>query len=136
MTFEVLETFTKANMPPKAKLSYMRAASRAKSGGKRSDDAKPQMIVSIPTTICGTAKAKKFQLLLGTGANAGKIRIKGSSKDGIEPKELMHSFVFGFVPRLGDDIFDSEHHPVKKISDDEFEIEVPASWFGPRATND
>ena len=99
---------------------------------KLKDDPKPQLIVSIPTTVCGTAKAKTFQLLLGSGADAGKLRIKGSkTKEGIEPKELAHTFIwrFGYVPKLGDDHFDGEHRPVKKISDDEFEIEIPKSWF-------
>lgn len=132
MSFENLETITKANMPPRAKLSYMRSTGRGKNGGKHKDDAKPQLIVSIPTTICGTAKAKSFVLLLGTGADKGKIRIKGAkAKEGTEPKELMHTFVFrfGYVPKLGDDIFDGEHRPIRKISDDEFEIDVPESWF-------
>ena len=38
-------------------------------------------------------------------------------------------FRFGYVPRLGDDIFDGEHRPIRKISDDEYEIVVPATWF-------
>jgi hypothetical protein len=129
MPFENLETITKANMPPLAKLSYLRKAGR---GGKPKNDAKPQLIVSIPTTICGTAKAKSFVLLLGTGSDLGKLRVIGAkAKEGVEPKELIHAFVFrfGYVPKLGDDIFDGGHHPVKKISDDEFEIDVPASWF-------
>lgn len=134
MAFENLETITKQNMPPMAKLSYMPPTSRGKSAGKLSRDPKPQLIVSIPTTICGTAKAKAFALLLGTGDDLGKLRVKGLKKDaggGIEPKELAHTFLFrfGYVPKLGDDHFDGEHRPVRKISDDEFEIDVPASWF-------
>ena len=71
-------------------------------------------------------------LQLGSGADKGKIRIKGGkSKEGVEPKQLMHAFVFrfGYVPKLGDDIFDGGHRPVRKISDDEFEIDAPAEWF-------
>lgn len=133
MPFETLETITKANMPPRAKISYMPPQGRGKSGGKTRDDAKPQLIVSIPTTICGTAKSKTFVLLLGSGDEAGKIRIKGakSQAEGIEPKELMHAFVFrfGYVPKLGDDHFDGEHRPVRRINENEFEIDVPVSWF-------
>jgi hypothetical protein len=133
MSFENLETVTKQNMPPMAKISYMPPQGRGKSVAKHNKDPKPQLIVSIPTTVCGTSKAKSFALLLGTGADAGKIRIKGSKTGGagVEPKELMHAFIFrfGFVPKLGDDHFDGEHRPVRKVSDDEFEIDVPRSWF-------
>jgi hypothetical protein len=135
MPFETLEIVTKKNMPPVAKLSYMRPEARGKSAGRSRPDAKPQLIIAIPTTICGTAKAKTFALALGSGADRGKLRVRGlTGKDamgGVEPKELKHTFVFrfGFVPKLGDDIFDGEHRPVRKISDDEFEIEVPESWF-------
>jgi len=134
MPFENLETITKQNMPPRAKLSYMPTQGRGKNGGKARGDAKPQLIISIPTTVCGTTKAKAFTLLLGSGADRGKLRVKGVKKDaggGIEPKELMHAsvFRFGYVPKLGDDHFDGEHRPVRKISDDEFEIDIPESWF-------
>jgi hypothetical protein len=82
MPFENLETITKANMPPMAKLSYMPPTVRVgKSPAKKARDPKPQLIVSIPTTICGTAKAKAFALLLGTGDDLGKLRIKGLKKD-------------------------------------------------------
>jgi hypothetical protein len=132
MPFEEIETITKKNMPPVAKLSYMPPQGRGKNAGKQKHDPKPQLIVSIPTTICGTAKAKTFALHLGTGADKGRLRIKGvKNQQGVEPKELMHAFIFrfGYVPKLGDDHFDGEHRPVRKISDDEFEIDVPESWF-------
>lgn len=131
MPFENLETITKANMPPMAKISYMPPAARASKKAARKGDPKPQLIVSIPTTVCGTAKAKAFQLLLGSGADRGKLRIKGVKAGGIEPKELAHTFIFrfGYVPKLGDDHFDGEHRAVRKIGDDEFEIDIPPSWF-------
>lgn len=126
MPFETIETFTKTNMPPTAKISYMRRGS--------DPDAKPQLVISIPTTVCGVAKAEKFVLMIGTGADLSKIRVRGLSipgTEGIMPKELKNAFVFrfGYVPKLGDDIFDGERRPVKKITDDEFEITVPFSWF-------
>jgi hypothetical protein len=131
MSFEALENVTKRDMPPRAKLSYLRPTGRGKSAGKSRDEVQPQLLISIPTTICGTAKAKTFVLLLGAGTDAGKLRVKGGKDKGVEPKELKHAFVFrfGFIPRLGDEIFDGEHRPVRKIGDDEFEIEVPPSWF-------
>jgi hypothetical protein len=136
MPFETLETITKANMPPRAKITYLRGVvKRGKDAGKHKDDAKPQLMVTIPTTICGTAKAKFFALLLGSGNDKGKIRIKGvkSEKEGVTPKELKNAFVFrfGYVPKLGDDIFDGGHRLVRKIGDDEFEIEIAAEWFTP-----
>lgn len=133
MPFENLETISKQNMPSMAKISYMPPQTRGKSASKLARDPKPQLMISIPTTVCGTAKAKTFVLQLGKGADAGKLRVKGAAKtqDGVEPKELRHAFVFrfGYVPRLGDDHFDGEHRRVRKISDDEFEIDVPTSWF-------
>jgi hypothetical protein len=133
MSFENLETVTKLNMPPMAKLSYMPPQGRGKSVGKVKAEKKPQLILSLPTTICGTAKSKTFVLLLGSGADRGKLRVKGTAKkeQGVEPKELMHAFVFrfGYVPKLGDEHFDGEHRPVRKISDEEFEIDIPESWF-------
>jgi hypothetical protein len=133
MSFETLETITKQNMPPNAKLSYMTPQGRGKGATKLVRDPKPQLIVSIPTTICGMSKAKTFVLSLGTGKGAGKLRVVGCAKNekGIEPSQLKHSFVFrfGYVPKLGDDHFDGEHRPVRKIGDDEFEIDVPVSWF-------
>lgn len=130
MPFENLETITKQNMPPMAKISYMPPQARGKSAGKIVRDPKPQLMISIPTTVCGVSKAKTFVLALGSGADAGKLRIKGS-KQGVEPKELKHAFIFrfGYVPKLGDDHFDGEHRPLRKITDDEFEIDVPISWF-------
>ena len=70
-------------------------------------------------------------LLVGSGADAGQIRIRGVKDDsGIEPKQLMHAFVFrfGFVPRLGEDSFE-DRRPVRKIGDDLFEIDGSPSWF-------
>lgn len=133
MPFADLETVTKHNMPPRAKISYMPSQRATKAGGKARPEAKPQLIITLPTTICGAAKATHFVLQIGTGGDRGKLRLKGSkSKDkGVEPKELMHAFVFrfGYVPKLGDEHFDGEHRPVKKIGEDEFEIEIPDSWF-------
>ena len=83
--------------------------------------------------ICGTSKAETFKLQLGNGKEAGKLRIVGASSEiaGVEPSQHAHFFRwnFGFVPLLGEDEFEGERRPVRKISDDEFEIDVPVSWF-------
>lgn len=129
MPFDKLETITKNNMQPTARVTYLRGIRN----GVEKKGVKPKLVISVPSVICGTAKAKTFELSLGTGDDAGKIRISGckSEMTGIAPTELKHAFVFrfGFVPRLGNDIFDGGRCAVRKISDDEFEIDFPAEWF-------
>lgn len=130
MAFHEIETVTKTNQPPTAKLTYMRPKVRGTGQSKPGTD--PQLKVTIPTTICGTAKAEKYVLQLGSGDDLGKIRITGSNSDtAIKPRELMHAFVFsfGYVPRLGDEMFDDERGVVTKVAPDTFEIKVRASLF-------
>ena len=136
MPFETIETITRDNMPPTALISYMPAQGHGKNAGKVKKESKPRLVITLPTTICGTAKADRWSLMLGTGADAGKLRVKGlpknaAGKQGVKPTEMKNCFKwnFGFVPKLGEDHFDGERRPVKKLSDDEFEIDVPASWF-------
>jgi hypothetical protein len=135
MPFENIETITKDNMPPTALISYMPTQRHGKNAGKVKKDSKPRLVITLPTTLCGTAKSDRWALLLGSGADKGKLRIKGTKsspvKQGIKPTEMKNCFKwnFGFVPKLGEDHFDGERRPIKKISDDEFEIDVPASWF-------
>lgn len=104
-----------------------------KKTGPVKNDKKPKLTISIPTTLCGTSKAKAFKLQIGSGDHAGKLRIVGvpAKAIGVEPSQHAHFFRwnFGFVPRLGEDEFEGEKKPVRKISDDEFEIDVPESWF-------
>jgi hypothetical protein len=142
MPFETLETITKANAPPTAVLSYMCRTQKPKPGKpvRNDKDRKPSLMVTLPTTMCGTSKSETFALLIGTGADIGKLRIKGipasvkgaaPSPAGAKPSQMKHAFRFnfGFVPKLGEDHFDGERRPVKKINNEEFEIEVPSSWF-------
>lgn len=130
MPFDDLETITRHNQPPQATISYVVA--RKKTGPVKNDK-KPKLTIAIPTTICGTSKAKAFKLQIGTGAHAGKLRIVGvaAKAAGVEPSQHAHFFRwnFGFVPKLGEDEFEGEKKPVRKIGDDEFEIDVPTSWF-------
>lgn len=129
MSFEIVETETKDNMPPTATLSYMRPKPRGKAAGGAYDrtKVKPKFVVSLPTVVC-IAKSERFLLLIGTGADAGKIRIRGTKdKKGVKPGEFKNHllFRFGYVPKLGDDIFDSERCPLTRISDEEYEIDAP-----------
>lgn len=134
MPFEELETISKGNEPPQATLSYCHATEKSKRAGK-----KPRLSISIPTTICGTTKAEMFKLMIGSGADAGKLRLSGIAKGGavkggVKPSEHAHFFRwnFGFVPKLGEDeTFEGEKRPVRKVGEDIFEIDVPASWFEP-----
>lgn len=130
--FTDVETFTRHNAQPIATISY--SVSRHKGNLARSNK-QPKLTISIPTTICGTSKAKAFKLQLGRGDSLGKLRIVGidakAKTPGVEPSQHAHFFRwnFGFVPILGEDKFEGEKRPVRKISDDEFEIDVPPSWF-------
>jgi hypothetical protein len=130
MPFIDLETHTKRNQSPMATIIY--AIKTRKTGSVRNDK-KPTLTISIPSVICGTSKAERFKLQLGNGKEAGKLRIVGASSEiaGVEPSQHAHFFRwnFGFVPLLGEDEFEGERRPVRKISDDEFEIDVPVSWF-------
>ncbi len=135
MPFETLQTITKDNQPPTAKLSYLRPKDRKTGQSKR--DSKPNLKITIASTVCGTSKSELYELLLGTGADAGKIRVKGidtkrspKKGHGVKVKQLMHAFVwdFGYVPKLGEDIFE-DRCEVTKIGDEEYEIAGKASWF-------
>jgi hypothetical protein len=129
MPFETLETQTKHNRPVLAAISYMRPARK----GETKKGVRPQLLISIPTALSAISKKKFFVLQIGKGSDKGKARITGQSaksKATIEPKCMKYTqiFNFGFVPMLGEDIAGLEHIAVRKISDDEFEIDLPP-WF-------
>ena len=134
MPFEIAETESKDNMPPTALLSYMRPKGRGKAVVKGGADydrtkVKPKLIISVPTVLV-IAKSPRFVLLIGTGAEAGKLRLRGvkdGTKNSVKPTEFKAHLLlrFGYVPKLGDDIFDGERCPLKRISDEEYEIDAP-----------
>ena len=132
MSFIEIECIPRGSEPPQAKLSYLRPTNRK---GEHKPGVKPVLSISIPTVICGTARAEAFVLQVGAGESAGKIRIVAATKpnSGIKPHELKHAFVFkfGYVPQLGDDIFDDERGAARKIETDVFEIDVSPALFGP-----
>lgn len=136
MPFDVVETIGKHNQPPTALLSYMRPKKRGRNAGDQRDDrVKPRLSITIPTTICGRGKAERHVLLFGSGADAGKVRIRAAAANekGVKPHEFKAAFrwTFGHVPKLGTDIWDGERHPVTSINDDEFEIVCPAELLTP-----
>lgn len=136
MAFEELETVTRGNEPPQATVTYDYAY---KKNGIRKTNAKPRLMISIPTTLCGVSKSKTFRLLVGTGDDVGKLLVRGCDAEkgkakngGVAPSQHAHffRFNFGFVPKLGDEeLWGGEKRPVRKVSDEEFEIDVPRSWF-------
>lgn len=132
MPFDDFETITKDNMPPVATLSYH--PFRGKHGAKK--DAKPKLTITVPTTVSGVSKCARFKLQVGTGTDAGKLRVVGipgskpTDKPGVKPSEHASylKFNFGFVPAWGSDKIAEDKYPLFKIDDDTFEIAVPASW--------
>ena len=136
MPFEELETEPKDLIVPTALISYMRPEKRKAKPGQAAkpynrEMVKPCLIITIPTTICGIGKAKSHRFLLGTGSEKGKARIKGSTDaKAVEPQEKKHCFTwkFGYVPKLEDEIADQERVLVRKINDNEFEIDLPEWW--------
>lgn len=116
-------------------MSYMR---KGHADSKSRDDRKPSLTITVPTTLCGMSKSETFVLMIGSGDTAGKLRIKGEvalkgdkKPMGVKPAQMKHAFRwnFGYVLRLGDDHFDGERCLVRKISDEEFELDVKADWF-------
>lgn len=125
--FEEAETISSSHKTPMATLSYMRPKSRKT--GQNKVGSKPQLHITIPTVLCGTSKSDRWVIMIGSKENKGKLRVQGvpksdKSEKGIEPTQLKHCFRwnFGYVPKLGEDIFDGGHCPIKKISDEVYEI--------------
>jgi len=126
MPFEVVETVTKENMPPTVLISYMRPKRKGKDAECDRGKVKPKLTMTVPTSIF-ISKAETFLLLVGTGADAGKARIKASKdKKAIKPSEFKSHLIFrfGFVPKLGDEIFDGERCAIRRLTDDEYEIDA------------
>lgn len=135
MPFDEVEIITRENEPPTALVTYMRPARKAAKGENYDrTGVRPRLYITIPTTICGAAKSKKFKLMLGSGADKGKARIMGDdgAKIGVKPHEFKYAFRFnfGYVPKFGDDIFDDERVPVRRISAEVFEFDLPTCLKG------
>lgn len=124
-TFIDIETQTRANRPPAATLSYMR-------GGKKAD--RPSLKIVIPSSITGqTKKETTFKLQLSSGSEYSVLRVaRDKDGKGVKPAHMKWAtrFNFGFVPTLGEDIFDGERFPVTKVDENTFDIRLPAKFFG------
>lgn len=131
MPFQPVEVVNKYNKPPQASISYERRERQTKKGVSKAK--RPTLLVAIPTALCGTSKKEHWMLQVGTGEDAGKARIVGVAKGGkhvSKSRDTMHSMNidFGYVPLLGEDAAAKDYCAVRKISEDEYEIDLPA-WF-------
>lgn len=131
MPFEPVTVVNKHNRPPQASISYERSQRQTKKGMVRGK--LPSLVIAIPTTLSGATKKQHFMLTRGTGKDAGKARITGQNAAnghtvGRKDRINCTMFDFGFVPLLGEGAAAQEHVAVRKVSDDEFEIDLPA-WF-------
>lgn len=130
MPFEVMETETKDSARPLASLSYMRHVRK----GREMDRSKykPKLIVTLPTVVC-ISKKERFEIMVGTGEDQGKVRIAGTAdkKRGVKASDFKNYIIlrFGYVPALGDEIFDGVKVAVEKISEDVYELNVPPELF-------
>lgn len=128
MPFEELETITKHNQPLRASISYMRQVRKDKEHLR--GQIKPKLIITVPTAIF-ISRAERFKLLLGTGEDSNKIRLRAvpgkDPKVGLKPSEFKSYLIFrcGYVPAFGDEIFDNVECQIKRVSDDEYELDVP-----------
>ena len=128
MPFEELDSVRKDNMPPEASLSYHRYIRKGK---EPKPDAKPRLLVTLPTVFC-TSKCEKFVIMLGTGADSGKMRLQGVKK-GVPGKNAVKATVhktwlsmrFGYIPKFGDESFDGVRCAVVKIDDDNYDLIFP-----------
>lgn len=128
MPFEILETITKQNAAPTAKLSYLRHVRKGKEMDR--SKVKPNLTVTMPTTIC-LSKAEKFQIFIGSGVDSGKLRICGLKKGvpgGVKAKEFKTHIIlrFGYVPTLGDEIFDKVECAIVRVDTDTYDLTVPS----------
>ena len=127
MPFEALETIPKDRHVPMASISYERPA-------RGNHNKLPRLIVAIPTTLAGMCKPVRFVIEIGTGADAGKARVTGVSKEvaGVTaPGTMMKNALvirFGEVPALGPDAATKEPCKVEKVQDHIWDITLPA-WF-------
>jgi len=132
MPFDELETITKANEPPTASLSYTR---HHRKGQLPKEGTRPKLIVTVPAVIM-ISQAKLFRLFVGTGEDEGKLRLCGvppGTKGAVKGTDFK-SFVvirFGYVPRFGDEIFDGVRCEVVRVTDDSYDLLVPAAILPP-----
>jgi hypothetical protein len=129
MPFEALETIARDTRVPMASVSYARSQRKGKVRAGL-----PVLIIAIPTTLAGVCKRDRFRFEVGTGNDAGKARVCGLAKGTVgtsAPGTMMKNALvirFGEVPALGEDAAAKEQVHVRKIDDNQWEIDLPP-WF-------
>lgn len=125
MPFEEVETLLRPIREIRAGVRYMRSLSKKK---PTNPEALPKLMITVPTAVF-ISKAERFVLLVGTGADSHKLRLKAAAKKagGVKPSEFTTHFKmwFGHIPKFGEESFDLVHCPILKVSEDEYEITLP-----------
>lgn len=132
MPFETLETVSRRLPRSSGSISYRRVR------GSKGHRPQPRLIISIPKTLAADFKTRDgdtYALLLGSGDDAGKARIRRDAKGTGRCTPLQHTFMFnfGFVPYLGTSAGDREPLQVRAITGKDgsgFEFDLPV-WFKP-----
>lgn len=138
MAFDILETLSRDRADvPFATLSYMRLKNSKK-------PSLPQLRITSPRSISGETTSDYFYLMVGSGDDDGKLLIVGDKATGFgtppatmtKPATLKatHRWNFGFVPRLGDEIFGGERFPIARVTVDVFEVTMPVGFIPPLVT--
>jgi hypothetical protein len=121
MPFEAAEIETGPMKQVRASVRYMRSH-------RKSGKGLPRLLVTVPTAVF-ISKAEHFQLLIGTGADVQKLRIKGTKSKTLctKPKEFKSHLMlrFGHIKQYGEEIFDTTYCTIERLNDDEYEITLP-----------
>lgn len=127
MPFDVVPTISKPLKDVQASISYRKNLTKL---GRSKN---PKLIIGIPKLAMGSFKydgKQVFQILIGNGEDVGKARIQPATGTGAAARALKGGLVFrfGYVPMLGDDSAEKEFVSVKALTNNAFEIVLPA-WF-------
>jgi hypothetical protein len=131
MPFEQVKTEQKLAAGPRASISYSRWG--GKQGKKKT---RPKLIIGLNAAAVAECKLKAdqtFELMLGTGKDAGSLRAMPAKLSGAVTRSRMKgsfSISFGFVPMLGEDAAAKEFVAIRAVQGGGFEIDAPA-WFKP-----
>lgn len=125
MGFEPIITVPGFN-PKRGSISYKR------NHRKTHGPANPHLVIGIPKDVInGVVSAGDcFELQLGDGDDAGKVRLLRVERGGVAAHILRGSVTlhFGYVPRLGNDAAAKEEIEVRSLGKGAFEFDAP-KWF-------